>query len=180
MGKEKNIFVQRLIKWTHLSGCSCHSILFLFFNSTDWHIVKTIFWLKMIIWVTGVLRRTVVGDYILLWQSVQKPSSESSDYKDGFHTGCWNVSPTTVLLGTPINQMIILNQGMLLLGSNHFFFIYIEYCISSKNQTGICQPYFFGSSRLRFYSLTSEFIYFIILFFTEFRAEDFVWIEWHN
>ena len=46
-------------------------------------------------------------------------------------------SPTTVLLGTPINQMIILNQGMLLLGSNRFFFIYIEYCISSKNQTGI-------------------------------------------
>ena len=28
--------------------------------------------------------------------------------------------PTTVVLRTPVNQMIIFNQGMLLLGSNHF------------------------------------------------------------
>ena len=54
-------------------------------------------WLKKIIWVIGVLRRTVVSQ-----------------------------SLTTVLLRTPINQMIFFNQVMLLLGSNHFL---IDKCL---------------------------------------------------
>ena len=44
----------------------------------------------------------------------------SLDSEDGFGTGCRNVSQTTVLLRTLITQMIFFNQGMLLLGSNHF------------------------------------------------------------
>ena len=48
-------------------------------------------WLKMIILVTGVLRRTPVGE----WQPVRRPSSEStskSDTEDGFRRGFRNVS----------------------------------------------------------------------------------------
>ena len=51
--------------------------------------------IEKIIWMIGVLRRTVVNN---------SPS----------------LLLTTVLLRTPIIQMIFFNQGMLLLGSNHF------------------------------------------------------------
>ena len=44
-------------------------------------------WLKMIIWVIGVLRRTVVGD----WRFDNLRGSHL-DSKDGFRTGCRNVS----------------------------------------------------------------------------------------
>ena len=56
----------------------------------------------MIIWVSGVLRMTVV-DFC-------------------FRGNVW--SPTTVPLRTPVTQLIIFNPGMLLLGSNHFL-IYV-------------------------------------------------------
>ena len=63
-------------------------------------------WLKKIIWVIGVLRRTVV-----LWRWLPHRLSKRQ-------------SLTTVLLRTPITQMIFFNQGMLLLGSNHFLTIF--------------------------------------------------------
>ena len=74
------------------------------FSSTN--LYQSLPWLKKIIWVIGVPRRTVVCD----WR---------------FHNLCggWlskHQSQTTVLLRTPITQMIFFNQGMLLLGSNHF------------------------------------------------------------
>ena len=78
-------------------------------------------WLKKIIWVIGVIRRTVVSG----WRF---------DNRCGRVTWLWRWLPhrlsklqslTTVLLMTPITQMIFFNQGMLLLGSNHFLMIII-------------------------------------------------------
>ena len=55
-------------------------------------------------------------------------------------------SITTVLLRTPITQMIFFNQGMLLLGSNHFLinvntFKVIEACLSSFSKKTSFEPY---------------------------------------
>ena len=36
------------------------------------------------------------------------------DSEDGFRTGCWNITRTTVLLRTPITQMIFFIQGELI------------------------------------------------------------------
>ena len=71
-------------------------------------------WLKKMIWVTGVLRGTVVSDWrfdnlsgshlqshltlkmassqVVEMSVANKPSSESLDSEDGFLTGCQNVS----------------------------------------------------------------------------------------
>ena len=43
-------------------------------------------------------------------------------------------SLTTVLLRTPITQMIFFNQGMLLLGSNHFLKSY-SHCDTNDNKS---------------------------------------------
>ena len=52
---------------------------------------------------------------------VRKPSSESLDSVDGFPTRCQNVShQQKSFLSTPVTQMIFFDQGMLLLGLNHF------------------------------------------------------------
>ena len=67
-------------------------------------------WLKKIIWVIGVLRRTVVSDWRFDNLCGSHLQSQYLTLK----------SLTTVLLRTPITQMIFFNQGMLLLGSNHF------------------------------------------------------------
>ena len=119
-------------------------------------------WLKKILWVIGVLRRTVVSDWrfdnlcgshlqsqvIVLVSWKFKNPGERFDWsinrvavdkrviwlavktcaEIGYANKCKmnninNVtrqSTTTVLLWTPISQMIFFNQGMLLLGSNHF------------------------------------------------------------
>ena len=53
-------------------------------------------------------------------QPVRKPSSESSVVK--------HQTLTTVLRRTPITQMTFFNQGILLLGSNHFF--YFSYLVA--------------------------------------------------
>ena len=84
-------------------------------------------WLKKIIWLTGV-RRTVVGDWRFEDLCGSHLQSQVIDW-------LWRwlphrskrQSPTTVLLRTPVTQMIFLNRGMLLLGSNHF----LRYCLSS-------------------------------------------------
>ena len=67
-------------------------------------------WLKiMIIWVIGVMRRSIVGDWRFKWLTL--------DSEDGFRTAGLSKrqAPTTVLLRYPVNQMIIFNQGSLLL-----------------------------------------------------------------
>ena len=83
----------------------------------------TIPWLKKIIWVIRVLRRTVVCDWRL-------------DNLCGSHLPLWRWLPhrlskrqsqTTVLLRTLITQMIFFNQVMLLLGWNHF--LMNQYCL---------------------------------------------------
>ena len=61
-------------------------------------------WLKMIVWVMGVLRRTVVGDWC-------------------FNNLCGSHLQSHL---SPVTQMIIFYQSMLLLGSNHFL-IHWEY-----------------------------------------------------
>ena len=72
-------------------------------------------WLKKIIWVIGVLRRTVFGDWSFdnLCRSPHRFSKRQS--------------PKAVLLRTSITQMIFFNQGMLLLGSNYFLNNYLVY-----------------------------------------------------
>ena len=109
-------------------------------------------WLKKIIWVIGVLRRTVafVSDWrfdnlcrshlksqvIVLVENSKTMASDLIAHQDFWifnwlKTITWLLrwlphrlskrhSLTTVLLRTPITQMIFFNQGMLLLGSNHF------------------------------------------------------------
>ena len=52
------------------------------------------------------------------------------DSEDGLRTGCH--SPTGVLLRTPVTKMIIFNQGMILLGSNHFLVIEVSLLILFK------------------------------------------------
>ena len=62
-------------------------------------------------------------------QPVRKPCSESSDVQSQvidfrlLHRLSKRQSPTTVLVRTPVTQMIILNQGISLLASNHFLLI---------------------------------------------------------
>ena len=72
-------------------------------------------WLKKTIWVIGVLRRTVVSDWRfdnLCGSHLQRRWLP--------HRLSKRQSLTTVLLRTPITQMVFFNHGMLLLGSNHF------------------------------------------------------------
>ena len=111
-----------------------------FYFSLDyngWHFLEEVSgipWLKKIIWVIGVLRRTVVSDLRfenlcgshLQSQVTWKPTLLWLDVKS---TWLWRWLPhrfskrrslTTVLLRTPITQMIFFNQGMLLLVSNQF------------------------------------------------------------
>ena len=80
-------------------------------------------WLKKIIWVIGVLRRTVVSD----WRSDNLCGSHLQSQVFP-HRLSKRQSLTTVLLRTPITQMIFFNQGMLLLGSNHF--LISVYCLT--------------------------------------------------
>ena len=49
-------------------------------------------WLKMIVWVTGILRRTVVDDWCFDNLCGSHLRSYLLDYEDGFRTGCRNVS----------------------------------------------------------------------------------------
>ena len=81
-------------------------------------------WLKKIIWVIGVLRRTVVSDI-----NVSTTCAKAIFRVTCGVTWLWRRLPqrlskrqslTTVLLRTPITQIFVFNQGMLLLGSNHF------------------------------------------------------------
>ena len=69
---------------------------------------------KMIVWVTGVLRRTVLGDLRLDNLRGSHPQSQVTE----------EVVETSVaknnFLRTPVTKIIIFNQGMLLVGSNHF------------------------------------------------------------
>ena len=110
--------------------------------------LKWIPWLKMIIWVNGVLRRTVFGDWRfdnLCGSHLQSLVIDFSHWSylpmatlsidrshhpirllkvqptkiDHLHRLSERQSPRTVLLRTPFTQMIIFNQGMLLLSSNH-------------------------------------------------------------
>ena len=66
-------------------------------------------WLKMIIWVTEVMRRTVVGDWC--FGSHLQGHSEL-DFDDGLRTGCQNDSrqQQSSLLRTAVTQMNIFNQ----------------------------------------------------------------------
>ena len=63
--------------------------------------------------------------WLMFRQPVQKPSSESRRWLP--HRLSKRQSPTTVLLRTPITQMIFFNQGMLLVGSKHFLKACIYY-----------------------------------------------------
>ena len=86
-------------------------------------------WLKKIIWVIRVLRRTVVSDWRfdnlcgshLQSQVVVIVSWKLKNPGERFD---WSVGRVAagkcVILRTPITQMIFFNQGMLLLGSNLF------------------------------------------------------------
>ena len=140
-------------------------------EKTGWEIP----WLKKIIWVIGVLKRTVVSDWrfdnlcgshlqsqvvVLVSWKFKNPCERFDFSVDRVAVGkcvmwlvvktcaeigyanrwvvkwtghsttlLWRWLPhrlskrlslTTVLLRTPITQMIFFNQGMLLLGSNHF------------------------------------------------------------
>ena len=103
-------------------------------------------WLKKVIWVIGVLRRTVVCDWrldnlcgsylqcqVIVLVSWKFYLLANQIAHQGFCIFNWlrlwrwlqcrlskRQSQTTVLLRTPITQMTFFNQGMLLLGSNHF------------------------------------------------------------
>ena len=99
-------------------------------------------WLKMIIWVTAVLRRTVVCNWrfdnlcrshlqtqvIVLVSWKFKTLVSAFEFLTKTITWLWRwllhrlskrQLQTTVLLRIPVTQMICFNQGMLLLGSNH-------------------------------------------------------------
>ena len=90
---------------------------------------RVIPWLKMIIWVIGVLRRTVVSDWRfddLCGSHLQSQVVVlvSWKFKNPGERFDWSVDRVAVskcaIFRTPITQMIFFNQGMLLLGSNHF------------------------------------------------------------
>jgi len=90
-------------------------------------------WLKKIIWVIGVQRRTVVTDWCF-------------DNLCGSHLQSQVVVlgllRTSVLLKTPTTQMIFFNQGILLLGSNHFLIflsVYLSLGSSRPNDGWIQQ-----------------------------------------
>ena len=97
--------------------------------------------LKKIIWVTGVLRRTVVYDWrfdnlcgshlrgqvivLVSWkfnwlENFQLSKTVSCLWRWLPHRLSKRQSQTTVLLRISITQIICFTQGMLLLGSNHF------------------------------------------------------------
>ena len=102
----------------------------------------------MLVLVTGVLRRTVVGNWrfdkyagakvngysILLTKSNRSSGFLNFQLTKAITNWLWRwlprqllkrQSPITALLKTPVTQMIIFNQGMSLLGSNHFLIIII-------------------------------------------------------
>ena len=56
-------------------------------------------------------------------------------------------SLTTVLLRTPITEMIFFNQGMLLLGSNHFL-IYVPLVVSVVSVVSVVRKKFIGQIQL--------------------------------
>ena len=72
-------------------------------------------------------------NYDLYPYPITKGDIISLDSEDGLRTGCQNIShKKTVLLRIPINQMIVFNQGMLLLGSlNHFLITLLLVMVSS-------------------------------------------------
>ena len=93
--------------------CSCHAGVALRWRDTPLNFVKQLslhnsklLWLKKIIWVTGILRRTFAGDW--RFDNLCRGHLQSQDV---FATGCWNVSrQTTVLLKTPVTEVIFFNQ----------------------------------------------------------------------
>ena len=69
---------------------------------------------QMIGWVTGVLRRKVVGDSRL--DNLRGSHLQSQMIEEFVETSVANNN----FLRAPVTKMIIFNQGMSLVGSNHF------------------------------------------------------------
>ena len=98
----------------------CHC--YIYFLLRSWFEPRSnIPWLKKIIWVIGVLRTTVV-----------------CDSEDGcrMHRLSKRQSQTTVLLRTPITQMIFFNQGYFLLSSYRRLrseISILQYCFSLRS-----------------------------------------------
>mgnify|MGYP007058637632 CR=1 FL=1 len=107
-------------------------------------------WLKKIIWVTGILRRTVAGDW--RFDNLCRGHLQSQDV---FSTGCWNVShQTTVLLKTPVTEVIFFNQVYVTPGfklfsyhDSKFFSISPLLVVSSTEFSYVYQ--FFWTERLK-------------------------------
>ena len=127
-------------RWSHLHSIrmSAVHIIFILLLLRKWFEPRSsIPWLKKIIWVIGVLRRTVVSDRRfdnLCGSHLQSQvvSIDQSNRSPGFlnfqltntTTWLWRWLPhrlskrqslTTVLLRTPITQMIFFNQGIIII-----------------------------------------------------------------
>ena len=103
--------------------CSCHAGVVLRWCDTPLNFVKQLslhnsklLWLKKIIWVTGILRRTVAGDW--RFDNLCRGHLQS---QDGFATGCWNVSRQQQSFSRPpVTEVIFFNQVHFIPGFKSF------------------------------------------------------------
>ena len=114
--------------------------------------ISLILWLKMIIWVTEVLRRTVVGEWCfdrLCGNHLKSQVKMWPPHKFRWFPLKWRYllhrlsrrcQQQLVLLKTAVTKMIIFDQSMLLLSSNHFLIseFYLELLRSFDVNTHTC------------------------------------------
>ena len=108
---------------------------------------------QMIGWVTGVLRRKVVGDSRL--DNLRGSHLQSQVIEEFVETSVANNN----FLRAPVTKMIFFNQGMLLVDSNHFLISSLTTMVSQsklkyQNADGYIKIFLISvSGRFVFYSL---------------------------